>query len=144
MGQALFLVPKLWQLGQEGRWGRWELLHLGRRVYADLSFSRGPVCFTDVCECVYVREKAGTDSAELAVSELSGGLAVSDPASFSLLSCSPCTWSRLPRDAKHFSAPLSRRCGGTAEEMEPMPLPSSSTIKRLTAVIQFFKNWFCK
>lgn len=94
--------------------------------------------------CVHVREKAGTESAELAVSELSGGLAVLHPASFSLLSCSPCTWSRLPRDARHFSAPLSRRCGGTAEEMEPVPLPSSSIIKTLTVVILFFKNWFFK
>lgn len=67
-------------------------------MYADLSFSRGPVCFTDVCEsvCTCEGEKAGTDSAELAVSELSGGLAVSDPASSSLLSCSLCSWSRLP------------------------------------------------
>lgn len=47
---------------------------------------------------------------------------------------------RLPRDERHFSPHLGHRCGGTAEEMEPVPLPSSPTVKRLRAVIHFFKK----
>lgn len=104
----------------------------------------GALCASLMCVslCACVREREGWHWQHRAGHVRADcGLAASDPASFPLLSCSPCSWSWLPaaegREAFQ-SPPLGHRCGGTAEEMEPLPLPSSPTVKRLRAVIHFF------
>lgn len=49
MGQASLLLLKLWPLGEEGGLG-WEILHMGRRVCANLSrFEGAHVCLL-TCE----------------------------------------------------------------------------------------------
>lgn len=135
LGRALLLVLKCGNLGREVDGGG-EPLHSGKQVYADLAFLRGLCVFTTCVSLRVCGREISLDDVELAASVPSGGLAVSDPASFSLSSFPPCSWfgSCLLSawDVRHLSPTLGHRCGGTAEETEPMPLPSSLIVERLT------------